>query len=83
MSDWKEAEAQECQDFLYMEEVNSNEGEGHRVTGIPMSKTVKDLKQSIAAELKNPQSWNSMAVAFGDKELSDRKSFHIRTRSQF
>lgn len=82
MSDWKEAEAQECRDFLYVEEVNSNDGDGWRLSAIPTSKTVKDLKQSIAKELKNPQGWSSLSVAFGDTELSDRESLPLKYNMQ-
>ena len=38
------------------------------------TQSVQDLKKAIAAELKNPEGWSSVSVAFADKELSDRES---------
>ncbi|KAF8847812.1 hypothetical protein BDZ45DRAFT_681649 [Acephala macrosclerotiorum] len=71
MSDWKPAEEGEYRDFLYIEEVNSNDGTSRRLTGINTTQSVQDLKKAIAAELKNPEGWSSVSLAFADKELSD------------
>jgi hypothetical protein len=79
MADWKTAEEQEYRDFLYIEEVNSNDGSSRRLTGITTSQTVQDLKKLVAAELQNPQGWSSVLVAFADKELSDRESIVLNT----
>lgn len=73
MSDWKAADEAECRDFLYIEEINSNDGTSRRLTGIKTTQSVQDLKKAIATELNNPQGWNSVSVAFADKELSDRE----------
>jgi hypothetical protein len=73
MSDWKPENEGECQDFLYIEEINSNDGTSQRLTGINTSQSVKDLKKAIATELKNPEGWQSVSIAFADKELSDRE----------
>ena len=74
MSDWKAAEEREYRDFLYIEEVNSNDGMSRRLTGIKTTQSVQDLKKAIAAELNNPEGWSSVSIAFADKELNDRKS---------
>jgi hypothetical protein len=57
-----------------MEDVNSNDGDSRRITGLPMSSTVKELKQSIVQNLNNPQGWDSLGCAYGEAELSDRRS---------
>ena len=74
MWDWKAAQEQEYRDFLYIEEVNSNDGISQRLTGIKTTQSVRDLKKAIATELKNPEGWSSISLAFADKELSDRES---------
>ena len=74
MSDWKPTDEAEYRDFLYIEEVNSNDGTSRRLTGIKTTQSVQDLKKAIAAELKNPEGWSSVSIAFADKELSDRES---------
>lgn len=76
MSDWKAAEDAESHDFLYMEEVNSNDGASSRLTGINPSATVQDLKKAIAVELKNPAAWSSVSVVFANQELSDCKPIY-------
>lgn len=73
MADWKSAEERQFGDFLYVEEVNSNEGLSRRLTGINTSRSVQDLKKAIATELGNPEGWSNITVAFADKELGDRK----------
>ena len=79
MSDWKAAEEKESHNFLYIEEVNSNDGLSRRLTGITTSKSVHDLKKLIAIELNNPQGWSSVSVAFVDKELSEREFRLVNT----
>jgi hypothetical protein len=73
MSNWKAAEEQEYQDFLYIEEINSNDGMSRRLKGIKTTQNVQDLKKAIAAEFGNPGGWSSVSVAFANKELSDRE----------
>jgi hypothetical protein len=74
MSHWRVAEERDFQDFLYIEEVNSNDGVSRRLTGIKTTQSVQDLKKAIAAELNNPEEWSSISIAFADKGLDDRKS---------
>jgi len=71
MSDWKAAEDMESHDFLYMEEINSNDGTSSRLSGINPSATVQDLKKAIATELKNPAAWSSVSVVFANQELNN------------
>lgn len=75
MSGWEAAkeQEQEYRDFLYIEEVNSNDGFSRRLTGVKTSQRVEDLKKLIAVELQNPQGWSDVSVAFADRELSDRE----------
>lgn len=72
-SSWKDAEEAEHRDFLYVEEINSSDGESKRLTGIPTSQTVEYLKRTIASELRSPQSWSQIMLVYVDRELSDRK----------
>ncbi|KAH7391543.1 hypothetical protein BKA64DRAFT_756715 [Cadophora sp. MPI-SDFR-AT-0126] len=73
MTDWKPDD--DCaRNFLYIEEVNSNEGLSRRLNGVPTSNTVQSLKELIAEQLANPQGWNNISLAFADKELSDLNS---------
>lgn len=74
MSDWKAAEAQDQHDFLYIEEVNANDGASMRLTGIRTRQTVRDLKRAIATSLNNPAGWESLAVAYVDTELDECRS---------
>jgi hypothetical protein len=74
MSDWKTTEDKEGRAFLYIEELNSNDGTSRRLTGIKTTQSVQDLKKAIAAELNNPEGWSTISVAFTDKELDNRKS---------
>jgi hypothetical protein len=74
MPDWKAAKERDFQDFLYIEEVNSNNGVSRRLNGIKTTQSVQDLKKAIAAELGNPEGWSSVSIAFADKVLDDRKS---------
>ncbi len=74
MSDWGAAEKAEFKNFLYIEEVNANDGVSLRLNGISISNSVKDLKKAIARELKNEAAWESIAVAFADTELSNCES---------
>ena len=71
MADWKEAEAAECRDVLYVEEINANEGVNTRLTNIPTSATVEHLKRAIAVQLQQPQKWTGIRLAFGSKTLSN------------
>jgi hypothetical protein len=73
MSHWRAAEERNFQDFLYIEEVNSNNGVSRRLTGIKTTQSVQDLK-AIAAELNNPEEWSSISIAFADQGLDNRKS---------
>jgi hypothetical protein len=77
MANWKEDEEESYRDFLYIEEIDSNEGRSRRLTGISTSQTVQHLKRTIASDLKNPQCWNSLQVAFAGQALSDRKCFTL------
>jgi hypothetical protein len=81
-TDWKQALDGEIQDFLYIEEINSNDGTSRRITGIKTTQSVQDLKQAIATELRNPEGWDSISVAFADKELSNREYISIWRLSQ-
>jgi hypothetical protein len=74
MSDWKTTKDEEGRDFLYIEELNSNDGTSRRLTGIRTTQSVQDLKKAIAAELSNPEGWSTISVAFTDKELDNRES---------
>jgi len=69
----KEAEEAEYRDFLYVEEINSNDGESRRLTGISTSHTVQFLKRAIASELRSPQTWSQIMLVYVNQELSDRK----------
>ncbi|KAH6716731.1 hypothetical protein BKA61DRAFT_732989, partial [Leptodontidium sp. MPI-SDFR-AT-0119] len=73
MTEWKPDE-EGSQNFLYIEEVNSNDGLSRRLNGVPTSQTVQKLKKSIAEQLSIPQVWNRISNAFADKELSDLKT---------
>lgn len=72
MMDGKEQEAQEGLDFLYIEEANSDEGEGKRIK-FKTSQTVGELKRAIATELGCQGDWSSIELIAGGKELHDRK----------
>jgi hypothetical protein len=72
MSDWKAAEQESYRDSLYIEELNSNDGTSRRITGIKTTDTVETLKRRIATDLRNPQGWNSLAVAFAGQDLNSR-----------
>ncbi len=58
---------------MYIEEINANEGVKKRLTGISTTQSVEELKKAIAADLKNPEGWSSMSLAYCDQELSDRE----------
>jgi hypothetical protein len=73
MSDWKTKEDQDGRNYLYIEELNSNDGTSRRLAGIKTTQSVKDLKKAIAAELNNPEGWSTISVAFTDKELDNRE----------
>jgi hypothetical protein len=75
MANWKATEEQSYRDFLYIEEVNSNDTASHRISGIATSQSVEDLKKSIAASLGNPDGWSSISVAFAGQDLSEGKVF--------
>ena len=68
MSDWKQ------RDYLFIEELNSNDGIEQRLTGFKSSQTVQDLKQAIAVKLNNPEGWSSVSLFYFGKELANRKS---------
>ena len=73
MSDWKNAGDKEGRDYLYIEELNANDGTSRRLAGIKTSQSVQDLKKAIAAALNNPGGWSTISVAFTDKELDNRE----------
>jgi len=74
MSDWKTTEDKGGGDYLYIEELNANDGTSRRLAGIKTAQSVQDLKKAIAAELNNPEGWSTISVAFTDKELDNRES---------
>ena len=57
-------------DFLYVEELNANDGESKRLNGISISQTVEALKRKIAIELGNVNLWTGISVAFIGQELT-------------
>jgi len=73
MSDWRNTEEKEGRDYLYIEELNANDGTSRRLAGIKTTQSVQDLKKAIAAELNNPGGWSTISVAFTDKELDNRE----------
>lgn len=70
--DTKEQEAQDALDFLYIEEANSNDGEGKRIK-FKTSQTVEELKRVIATEAGCQDDWRSIELIAGGRELHDRK----------
>ncbi|KAG4441755.1 hypothetical protein IFR05_002746 [Cadophora sp. M221] len=69
MTDWKPNE-EGAQKFLYIEEVNSNDGLSQRLNGVPTTQTVQGLRKLIAEQLSDPQGWKDISIAFADTELS-------------
>lgn len=81
MAFWETTKKREHGNFLYIEEVNSNDGVSQRLANIKIDQTVQDLKEAIAAELKNPEGWSSVMVAFANQELEDRESMQSKFKS--
>ncbi|KAH8669779.1 hypothetical protein BGZ60DRAFT_538635 [Tricladium varicosporioides] len=72
MAEWKSALAFEEQNFLYIQEINSNgSGFSTRLEGVSPSLTVQELKKLIAVKLDNVSSWNHLRVLYGGTELSE------------
>ncbi|KAM7207857.1 hypothetical protein V8F20_001899 [Naviculisporaceae sp. PSN 640] len=68
--------------FLMIEEVNSDNGEPQMLRNFPLSKTVKDLKMEIARMMGEPNEWRSVIVFFLGQEMeNENKSlshYHIQ-----
>jgi hypothetical protein len=71
-------EEESYRNFLYIEEVNSNDTTSRRISGITTIQSVEDLKKSIASTLGHPDGWSSISVAFAGQDLSEREN-HLCT----
>lgn len=57
--------------FLMIEEINSDEGEPQALRNFALSKTVKDLKMEIAKMMGDPNEWRSVMVFFLGQEMEN------------
>jgi len=61
------------EDFLYIEEINSNDSQSIRLGGVKLTQTVEQLKRAIAVNRGDPRVWDSIQLAFAGEVLDNRK----------
>jgi len=72
MSEWSfVTDSETGGNFLYVEEVNSDNGDSTRLSNIPMTDTVEALKKRIATQLGNAGAWENLALFAADKTLTN------------
>ncbi|KAK4207650.1 hypothetical protein QBC37DRAFT_327001 [Rhypophila decipiens] len=59
------------QNFLMIEEINSDAGAPQMLKSFPLSKTVKELKIAIATMMGEPNEWQSIMVIFLGQEMEN------------